>query len=200
MNKWSKLLDIPFPECGKTGNCCKFSIPSSSCIQLLQKAANSDEFARDYLSIFIPYANIEQIKSINPDFVDKIKDVFNKNNDNKTDINDIVFYRCRFIVENNSCMIYEDRPTLCRSFPDSPFLVLPPGCAYEEWSKNCKEKYNKLKTDMEFYKKELNNLQYQRKAIRLLEQLNKIEDKYKPAFILPSLNLVSPRNSWLKRF
>jgi Fe-S-cluster containining protein len=199
MNKWSEVFGIAFPECKKTGNCCRYSFPSSSSIELIYKAAMGDEFARDYLSIFIPYSNINEVRKLNSGVVEKVLNALQKMKSENVD--NMVFYHCRFLAEENYCMIYEDRPSLCREFPDSPLLVLSPGCAYEEWAVKCKEKYNKLTEELEIHKKELENLRYQRKFVRLLEQLKNVSnDKYKTAFILTSLSLVSPGTSWIKRF
>ncbi|OGI22866.1 MAG: hypothetical protein A2287_10395 [Candidatus Melainabacteria bacterium RIFOXYA12_FULL_32_12] len=201
MNKWSKLLDVTSPECKKTGNCCRFSSPSTPGVLLLKKAAENDEFARDYLSIFIPYSSLEDVRKLNERVVEKNLEVLQKQKCGKVNADNIVFYYCRFLADNNSCMIYEDRPSLCRDFPDSPFLVLAPGCAYQEWSDECKKKYAQLKEDIQKKKEELKNLKYQRKATRLLNQLKRINnDEYKTAFILPSLNLVSPGTSWIKLY
>ncbi|EKE02130.1 MAG: hypothetical protein ACD_20C00421G0004 [uncultured bacterium] len=200
MNKWSVLLNVPFPECKMTGNCCRFSSPSTPGTVLLKRAAENDGFARDYLSIFIPYLNIEEVKELNKELFEKNLEVIEKQKCDKVNLDNFVFYHCRFIGNDGKCMIYEDRPGLCREFPDSPYLVFAPGCAYEEWSQECKEKYAQLKEDVKAHKEELKNLKYQQKAIRLLNQLNRVDDKYKTAFILPSFNLVSPRASWIKRF
>lgn len=200
MNKWSELLDVPFPECRMTGNCCRFSSPSTPGVLLLKRAAENDEFARDYLSIFIPYSSIEEAKELNRELVEKNMEVLEKQKAGKVNADNIVFYHCRFNGDDGRCMIYEDRPNLCREFPDSPYLVFAPGCAYEQWSVECKKKYAQLNEDIKIHKEELKNLKYQRSAIRLLNQLNSVDDKYKTAFILPSLNLVSPGTSWIKKF
>lgn len=197
MNKWSTVLNIPFPSCKQTGNCCRFSTPSTPAVELFVKASQGNEFARDYLSIFIPYSNIEEMSKINPEFAEKVEKSIEEGKC-KINIDDIVFYHCKYISENNKCLIYEDRPQLCRDFPDSPFLILPSGCVYEEWSTACKKKYTELKEDLEKSKRELENIKYQQRAIRLLNQLKRVDDKYKSAFILSSFCLVSPGKSWMK--
>ena len=202
MNKWSEQFKIPFPQCKMTGQCCRCAAPSSPAIELLEKAAEGNQFARDFLTIFIPYKNIEEAKKVNPSIVERsIK--AGENPENKVPVDQIVFYHCKFISEDNKCLIHEDRPQLCRDYPDSPYLVFAPGCAYEEWSQQCREKYLALKQQLERlkeYKKELENLKYQRRAVRLLNQLERVDKQYHPAFILPSLSLVSPGRSWMRFF
>jgi Fe-S-cluster containining protein len=200
MNKWAELLGIPHHECKGTGHCCRFSSPSTPGIILIEKAGNGDEFARDYLSVFVPYQSIEEVIKLNPELVEKNLKVLEMHKCKEVTQDNLVFYHCRYLDDNNRCMVYEDRPSLCREFPDSPLLVLAPGCGYEEWAAKCKEKYFQLKQRIKEREQELLNLRYQKNALRVLNQLQRINDEeYKLAFVIPSsLRLVSPRTSWIK--
>jgi len=201
MNKWSEIFGIPYPECKKTGQCCECSSPSSPAIKILEKAANNDEFSRDFLNIFVPYKNIEEVKKLFPKILERNLEAIKKSDCGEVNENNIVFYKCRFLKQDKNCAIYEDRPTLCRDFPDSPFLVFAPGCAYENWGKNCKESYKAMMENKEVYKKALEDLRYQKKAIRTAKYLSRISNPdYKPVILLPSLSLVSPGASWIKIF
>ena len=143
--------------------------------------------------------NIDEVNKLHPALVEKNLKTLKSTKCKEVNVENLVFYHCSFLSDNNKCLIYEDRPNLCREFPDSPLLVLAPGCAYEKWAADCKEKHFKLKEERLKYKEELESIRYQRKAIRLLEQLQRItNDKDKLAFLLPSLNLVSPGASWMK--
>jgi Fe-S-cluster containining protein len=107
-----------------------------------------------------------------------------------------------YVSEDNKCLVWEDRPQLCRDYPGSPFLVMAPGCAYEEWSELCREKYRNLKIELEYLKKakqELENLKYQQRAINLLNQIQRINNRdYNLMLLVPSVSLVSPGRSWIK--
>lgn len=64
----------------------------------------------------------------------------------------VLFYKCRFVGPDNTCMIYEDRPNLCREYPDTPFLLMHPGCGFENWSRECKEKYKQINDELKALK------------------------------------------------
>ncbi len=64
MEKWAEKFNLPLPECNKCGTCCLCASPSKSYKELLQKASEGDEFARDFFSIFIPYKNFDEAKKI----------------------------------------------------------------------------------------------------------------------------------------
>ena len=193
MEKWAKTFNLPLPECKKCGTCCLCATPSKSYKELLEKAAQGDQFARDFFSIFIPYKNHEQARKICETVVDKaikaLKD-------------EVVFYRCRHYHFEKKCTIYSERPELCRDFPGSPFIILSENCAFYEWAQKCKEAYKKLEKeleDMKSKKQELENLKYQQKCINLLTRLKGLNnDEYKFMFTVPSMCIVSPGGSWLK--
>jgi len=194
LEKWSKTFNIPLPECNKCGACCLCASPSASFFKLLEKAALGEDFARDFFSIFVPYKNIDEVKNLYPSIVERsIKAVQQPEN--------LVFYKCQYYSEEKKCLIYEDRPALCREFPGSPHSILGEQCAYYNWSAECKQKYKDLKKELDKlkeYKKELANLKYQQKAIKLNYQIKMIPDEYKFMWLLPSMSIVSPGNSWLK--
>lgn len=204
MNKWSEIFDIPFPECRKCGVCCKCASPSASCLKLLEKAASGEEFARDFFSIFVPHSSIEETKAIYPTIVERsIKALRKRINENNTDESALTFYRCRYYSEDNECLIYEDRPELCREFPSSPFAILEENCAFYNWSQECREKYKVLMNELDKLKKmkkELADLKYQQKAIALNRQIKKVPDEYKFMWLCSSMSLVSPGKSWMKMF
>jgi Fe-S-cluster containining protein len=113
----------------------------------------------------------------------------------------LVFYKCQYYSEEKKCLIYEDRPELCRNFPGSPFVILGKNCAYYDWAQKCKKKYNDLNQELDNlkkYKKELDNFKYQQEAIKLNYTLKGITDEYKFMWLCPSMSLVSPGQSWIK--
>lgn len=202
MKKWSEIFDIPIPECRKCGICCKCASPSASYHVILEKAASGEDFARDFLSIFVPHNDIEETRKLYPTLVERsIKAIdkgFNKLNLNSKDI---VFYKCRYYSEEKQCLIYEDRPELCREFPDTPFAILEENCAFYNWSLECRKKYKVLMDELDKLKKmkkEVADLKYQQKAMTLNLQLKKVPDEYKFMWLCPSMSLISPGKSWMK--
>jgi len=198
MKEWSKNFNIPLPECNECGTCCICASPSSSYLKLLEKAASGDDFSRDFFSIFVPYKNIEEAQTLYPNIVEKSLKAFEKEG---ISTKELIFYKCRYNSEEKQCLIYEDRPSLCRDFPGSPYAILGEKCAYYNWAQECKQKYKDLKEELEKlkkYKKELNNLKYQQKAMNLNYQLKQIPEEYKFIWLCPSMSLVSPGQSWIK--
>lgn len=199
MNSWSKELGVEYPECKCTGQCCRCASPSSASTKLLEKAANGNGFARDFFSIFTPYLSVEDARKINPGSVDRSLNAC-KSPTSEVKPDEVVFYYCKYISDENKCLIYEDRPQLCRDYPDSPFLVFPPNCAYEGWSRECREKYKGLKEELENLKqqkRELENLKYQQKVMQSLRFIHKFDKEHKFMALFPDLCLISPAKSWL---
>lgn len=200
MKKWSERFNILLPECNKCGSCCNCASPSASYLKLLEKAAAGEDFARNFFSIFVPYNNIEEVKNLYPNIVKRIINA-SMSGKNNTKSEDLVFYKCRYSSKEKQCLIYEDRPDLCREFPGSPYVLLSKNCAYYNWSMKCREKYKDLKKELDNLKKckkELDNLKYQQKAINLNYQLKKIPSEYKFIWICPSMSIISPEKSWIK--
>ncbi len=135
------------PACKMQGCCCRAASPSIPFHQLMAKAANGDEFARNFFSIFIPHASHADAAAIVPGLVERTLKASQKDEAFQTP-DDIVFYQCRYIGEDNKCRIWEDRPELCRAYPDSPFMVFAPGCAFEPWAIEVKEKFNAIKAEL----------------------------------------------------
>ena len=186
MNKWEETFGVKFPKCKMTGYCCSMASPSVPPGVLLKKAAEGDSFARDFLNLFQAYKSREEAYAIAPELVDKTLSYASRSNKYQSS-DQVVFYRCRFLKGKNQCQVYEDRPQLCRDYPDSPFLVVPPGCAYEQWSNECKKKYYELK-------EELNNL----KALK--EKLLKDQARQNSVNrgLVYTVFLLSPSTSWIR--
>lgn len=145
---WAKETGIPLPECKKQGCCCRGASPSTPYHQLLEKAANGDDFARNFFSIFVPHASHDDARKIVPGLVERTLRAAEKDEGFQS-AEDVVFYQCRYIGDDNTCQIWEDRPQLCRAYPDGPFVVFAPNCAYEPWAKAVKEKFAAMKAEIE---------------------------------------------------
>lgn len=177
---WSAILGVEFPQCAMCAQCCNFASPSSSIDVLREKALQNDEFAQDFISIFEPYSSLEEVKKLNPKIVESAIEIISKG-ENKITLETLQFYKCKFISESNKCLVHEDRPQLCRNYPDTPYLLFAPDCAYENWSKECKKKYEKLKNELENFKKlqiELGNKKLQNRFIANYQLLMRLPQKY----------------------
>ncbi len=195
MKEWSEKLNIPLPECNKCGCCCLCASPSVPHNKLLENAANGEDFARDFFSIFVPYKNIEEAKKLYPEIIERSLKALSKTG---SDTNEPVFYKCSYHSKEKGCLIYEDRPELCRDFPGLPQVIVGKQCAFYDWTIECRKKYKELKSELEVLKKmkkELDNIKYQQKAISNNYLLKRIPPEYKFLVLCPSLSLVSPVNS-----
>lgn len=112
-------------SCQCCGSCCKLASSEYSYKELKERAENGDKFAQDFVSIFIPYESKEEPRQQFPEYIELLE---------KTFINEeLYFYHCPKIGENNLCTDYENRPEICRVFPSNPLVVFPPKCSYNEW-------------------------------------------------------------------
>jgi Fe-S-cluster containining protein len=97
----------------------------------------------------VPYPNHEAARQVVPGLVDRTLAAAKKCDDFVNDAEDVVFYHCRYLQPDNRCGVHEDRPQFCRDYPDTPFVVFAPGCAFEPWAAACKSKYNDMKAEIE---------------------------------------------------
>ncbi|HEY9685926.1 MAG TPA: YkgJ family cysteine cluster protein [Coleofasciculaceae cyanobacterium] len=146
-NIFEKEFGIPLPKCCNTGDCCKGASPSVPYHQLLAKAVAGEDFARGFFSIMVPYASHAEAERVVPGLVQRTIRASEKLEDFKSP-EDIVFYRCRYQTADDKCGIWEDRPQFCRDYPDTPFVVMAPGCAFEPWAAACKDKYTAMKAEV----------------------------------------------------
>ena len=127
---------------------------------LLKMAEEGDEGASEFLRVFEPYPSSEAAKKAQPEIVENILTNLKKAG---KDASEATFYKCKYIKDNNLCGIYENRPELCERFPSSQWAVVPPGCGYEGYLFQCKEKIKqnvrKLKEDLLDYEAELKTVQ-----------------------------------------
>lgn len=112
------------------GQCCKTATVPYSHKELLQLVSEGNESAADFLKIFEPYPSIEEAIKDSPEITKNILDALKEDGKNSENI---TFYRCKHVLENNLCGIYKNRPEVCERFPSSPWAVVPPNCGYEGW-------------------------------------------------------------------
>lgn len=159
---WSEVTGVPLPQCKMQGCCCRGASPSVPYHQLLRKAAQGETFARDFFTIFVPYDSHESARAVEAGLVERTLKAAEKDSGFEGP-EDVVFYKCRYIGDDNKCQIWEDRPQLCRAYPDTPFVVFAPGCAFEPWSKAVRAKYAEIQED-------LKNLKKQKQSLERLQQ------------------------------
>jgi Fe-S-cluster containining protein len=156
---WVEATGIPLPQCKMQGCCCRAASPSIPFHQLLKKASEGDDFARNFFSIFVPHMDHESARRIVPGLVERTLNAAKKDDAFQSE-EDIVFYKCRYIGDDNKCQIWEDRPELCRAYPDSPMMVFAPGCAFEPWALKVKERFQQMKDELKHLKELQTELDY----------------------------------------
>lgn len=145
MDIWEEKFHIKKEGyCKRTATCCR----SATSYQPWKKIhiASKDQNLKDFFNIFIPYESHETVKNIFPEAYEACIDVVKERKD--INLKDVYFYYCRFFQPPNICPIYEDRPSLCRNFPESPFDAIPRTCGYYEWGRQCKKNYFKITQEL----------------------------------------------------
>lgn len=143
-----ELLKLPQELCHTCGKCCRIASFKGGLkyeeVLTLSKKTPEDENeakqidgAKDFLTIFQPYDSIEEAKEVAPEFVENTLKYLGKKED------EMSFFHCRYIDDNNLCQIHEDRPLLCRMYPiPHERTLFNPGCGFE---KKAKENWDEIK-------------------------------------------------------
>lgn len=150
---YDKMLEIlayrKMFKCTNCATCCKLACSEFSYDELKEKAQNGDNFAQQFTSVFVPYENFEDARAVYPEYVDIVTAKTNGK---------IYFYHCPKLTAENRCSEYENRPQICRDFPDNPLDILPEKCGFCSW----KEEINPIALMLhsmiaiiEFYKRKL---------------------------------------------
>jgi Fe-S-cluster containining protein len=189
------------PTCKMQGCCCRGASPSVPFHKLLEKAANGDVFAQNFFSIFVPHESHDAARKIVPGLVERTLIASKKDAAFKTE-DDVVFYQCRYIGEDNKCQIWEDRPQLCRAYPDTPFVVFAPNCAFEPWAKAVKEKFALMKEEiahLKDLKTELEDVREGKKYTKIDDPLWAEDNLYNLSMVLllTRIYIASPVGSYL---
>ncbi|HEY9686399.1 MAG TPA: YkgJ family cysteine cluster protein [Coleofasciculaceae cyanobacterium] len=147
MTEWERLLDIQWPKdaCDRSGECCRGAAQVAPWSGALRQASLGDTTARAFLNQFVPYSSLEEARQHAPDAVAASLDIARSRGDRAEDL---VFYRCRFLKDRSDCQIYEDRPALCREFPESPFGAVPSCCGYSAITRMCRDKLEGLRQEL----------------------------------------------------
>lgn len=124
--KWIKILEYRKNfSCQGCATCCKLACSEFSYAELKRKAELGDNFAKQFVSVFIPYESEEEAKAIYPEYFELLAE--------KLDGEKVYFYHCPKLTSRNRCSDYENRPQICRDFPDNPLSLLPKACGYSAW-------------------------------------------------------------------
>ncbi len=111
-------------NCVGCATCCNLACSEFSPEELKQKAQNGDNFAKQFLSVFVPYNSKEEARKVYPEYIELLE---------KNKEYDVYFYHCPKLTEDKRCSDYENRPQICRDFPDNPLSILPEACGYKKW-------------------------------------------------------------------
>lgn len=123
--KWSEILAYRENfSCVGCATCCNLACSEFPPEVLKEKAYNGDNFASQFLSVFIPYSSKEEAQKVYPEYIKMLED-------NKEE--DVYFYHCPKLNDCKRCSDYENRPQICRDFPDNPLSILPKSCGYYKW-------------------------------------------------------------------
>ncbi|MGD9581731.1 MAG: YkgJ family cysteine cluster protein [Vampirovibrionia bacterium] len=136
------LDPLPQGVCNQCGKCCRSATTFYPYKKLLEFVEQGEQEAIDFLSIFEPYPSIEEARKVIPDQVDNVLRVVEYRED--MNVEDVTFYHCRYINDQNLCTAYETRPRCCREAPRHGWSLMPPGCGFEAWQFEQREKQKKL--------------------------------------------------------
>lgn len=119
-------------SCHMCGMCCRMASSDASYKELQARAATGDEFARQFTSIFLPYASRDAARQVAPDVVEA---VLAEAGEEAGDSERIFFYHCPYLGEDNRCSIYgtAKRPAICSSYPETPLSFVYERCAWKPW-------------------------------------------------------------------
>ena len=116
-------------SCNCCGICCKLASSDFSYEELQKKAKLGDNFAKQFVEIFVPYKNINDARMVYPEYFDFLKKKLSSDEN-------IYFYHCKKLGEDGLCTDYQNRPDICRDFPDNPLGILPNCCEYKAWKED----------------------------------------------------------------
>jgi Fe-S-cluster containining protein len=122
-------------SCHMCGMCCKMASTDAPYETLQQRAAEGDEFARQFTSIFLPYASREAARQVAPTVVDAALAEAVEEPDGEEKL---YFYHCPYLGEDNRCTVYgtDKRPAICSSYPETPLSFVYKNCSWRPWKED----------------------------------------------------------------
>jgi Fe-S-cluster containining protein len=128
--------------CHKCGKCCRSATAYQSPEELQRRAVEGDKDAMDFLEVFEAYPSVQDAMAAEPEQVRQVMAEVEGRTDLTPD--DMVFYHCRYVTPEGMCGIYERRPRFCQSAPGTGWTLMPPGCGFEGWQFEQREKHKAL--------------------------------------------------------
>jgi len=123
--KWTEIIDYRNNfKCNGCAVCCNLACSEYSYDELKKRAKNGDDFAQQFTSIFIPYNSKDEAQKVYPEYIKMLDDMLENN---------VYFYHCPKLTKDKKCCDYENRPKICRVFPDNPLDILPESCGFYKW-------------------------------------------------------------------
>lgn len=129
-----------FYHCEGCGTCCKFAVSEYSPEKLVEMAQNGDKTAKEFIKTFVPYKTLDEARKIFPEYIEMLE---------KEGCTGYYIYHCPKVTKDNRCPDYENRPQICRDFPDNPVSFLPPQCSFSGWKLKSQPVSLKLKAEVE---------------------------------------------------
>lgn len=150
--KWVNIIQYKEHfDCAGCAACCKLACSEFSPEELKQKAQNGDNFATQFTSVFVPYEDENEARKVYPEYFELLQE--------KAQGEKVYYYHCPKVTKYNLCPDYENRPQICKNFPDNPISFLPKTCGYNRWKQKVETTALTLRATseiVEFYKKKLN--------------------------------------------
>lgn len=124
-NKWAEIIEYRKNfVCKGCATCCNLACSEYSYEELKKRAQNGDNFAKQFTSIFVPYDSKDEARKIYPEYLNLLDSTLD---------DDVYFYHCPKLTKDKKCSDYENRPDICKVFPDNPLDILPESCGFYEW-------------------------------------------------------------------
>lgn len=162
--------------CKMCGKCCRVVVNTQySYSKIKELALEENEFAKEFLKIFEPYPTIEAARQADASVVDNAIEHLKQSGHYSE--KDLTFYSCKYLLGNNMCSIYEERPSICIHYPSNGWVIVPPGCGFAGWQflEREKDKQKVRRVKEEFL--ELQLLKKKTKDPDILAKIDSVEKK-----------------------
>ena len=122
-SKYDEVMNISAYSCSRCGECCRLAVSEYSYTQLKQRAMRGDKYSEEFVSVFVPFESEEDAKKVNPEYFKMLNEL----------VEDKTYYYYCPKLNGNECSDYENRPNICKNFPQNPLKLLPAKCSYNNW-------------------------------------------------------------------
>ncbi len=141
--------------CKTCGKCCTMAVCQYTQEELQEFSLDKESEAKDFLECFEPYETLDIPNEISPEYVQIVIEKLREQG--KFVEGAPIFYRCKYVGENNLCTKYEDRYGWCHRTPTHAWTLMPPDCGFRGWQFAVREqiKHNIRKLKEHLYECEL---------------------------------------------